>query len=141
MTRMSKCVPPHAGTRGAFSSAGMLSSTQSPSIGALHHPYQGPPEARPSGRALEAADFSASAASGVRCAEKGCVFPAAVGPGGICLYHERERREPGCFHSRQPSQLLLERAKFGLLVSDYEEARARDRKLWRWLREMPEEIA
>ncbi len=74
-----------------------------------------------------------------RCLEKGCVFPAVSSVGGICYYHTLEQREPGCFRSYQPSRLLLEKAKFGLLCPGFENDRARDRRLLGGLREKLEE--
>src|SRR2546425_4722105 len=46
-----------------------------------------------------------------RCGQKGCIFPARPGGSRLCAVHELEQREPKCFHSRQPSSLLLEQAK------------------------------
>lgn len=72
-----------------------------------------------------------------RCTEKGCVFPQARPGGGKCRQHERQFREPDLFTTRQPSVLLLDRAKFDFPESGFEEqeARANDRrnlaKLWR----------
>lgn len=63
-----------------------------------------------------------------RCAEKGCVFPAS-GPGGWCLHHERQRLEPSLYHSRQPTSLVIARAKFGPAKEEPElEFRQRDRR-------------
>jgi hypothetical protein len=48
-----------------------------------------------------------------RCVEKGCVFPAAPGPEGKCLHHQRQQHEPGLYSSHQPSSALVARGKFG----------------------------
>ena len=48
-----------------------------------------------------------------RCVEKGCVFPAAPGPEGKCLHHQRQQHEPGLYSSHQPSSALVGRGKFG----------------------------
>jgi len=48
-----------------------------------------------------------------RCTEKGCVFPAAPGPEGKCLHHQRQQQEPGLYSSHQPSSALMARGKFG----------------------------
>lgn len=49
-----------------------------------------------------------------RCVEKGCVFPAEGGPGGRCMHHERQRREPALYHSHQPTSWVVAQAKFGV---------------------------
>ena len=48
-----------------------------------------------------------------RCAEKGCVFPAAPGGNGRCLNHRRELDEPALYGSRQPSSAMVARGKYG----------------------------
>jgi hypothetical protein len=63
-----------------------------------------------------------------RCAEKGCVFPAASASNPLCAYHQREQREPSLFRSQQPSMLLLDRAKFGDESSEEDLTRSRDRR-------------
>lgn len=63
-----------------------------------------------------------------RCSQKGCVFPAAPGGDGRCLYHNREQREPSLFSSYQPSRLLADQALFGPVALDIENARLRDRR-------------
>lgn len=50
---------------------------------------------------------------GGRCVEKGCVFPAAPGPEGKCVHHQRQQHEPGLYCSHQPSSALVARGKFG----------------------------
>ena len=62
-----------------------------------------------------------------RCCRKGCVFPAQPGGHGECAFHRREWLEPGCFHSQQPSFLLLDQAKFGLPDSEPDDTRVKDR--------------
>ena len=62
-----------------------------------------------------------------RCRQKGCVFPGLPGGQGECAYHRRQTLEPDCFHSQQPSFLLLEQAKFGLPDSEPQDERLRDR--------------
>lgn len=91
--------------------------------------------AEPAG-ALQGADRRGSQLFSERCVEKGCIFPAIRGPRGICLYHDRQQREPSCFHSQQPSHLLLERAKFGVTDPEAEHTRVRDRRLLVSLREV-----
>ncbi len=66
---------------------------------------------------------------GGRCGQKGCIFPARAGGSCLCALHELEQREPKCFHSRQPSSLLLEQAKFGIVNPELASGRARDRRL------------
>lgn len=66
--------------------------------------------------------------SSPRCQEKGCVFPAAPSGAGRCEYHERQRIEPVLFSSQQPSNLLLERAKFGPADPEPDDARRRERR-------------
>lgn len=72
-----------------------------------------------------------------KCTEKGCVFPQARPDSGKCRQHERQSREPDLFVTRQPSVLLLDRAKFDFPESGFEEqeSRANQRrnlaKLWR----------
>lgn len=63
-----------------------------------------------------------------RCNEKGCVFPSASSASKKCFYHDRQGREPAFFHSRQPTTLLLDRAKFGLADPD-DDARHDRRRL------------
>ncbi len=63
-----------------------------------------------------------------RCAEKGCIYPAGPGETGRCLQHQRQQREPALFHSRQPSMILLDCAKFGLPEEEPEDSRFRDRR-------------
>jgi hypothetical protein len=70
-----------------------------------------------------------------RCAEKGCVFPANSTTSGLCAYHDREQQEPALFRSQQPSQLLLDRAKFGMEVSEEATTRSQDRRRMARLRE------
>ncbi len=102
--------------------------------GAARH--AGPPGTPPDGAGL-----AGSYLSGQRCSEKGCVFPAAWGDTGKCLHHHRQQREPGFFHSHQPTMLLLDRAKFGLPDSEPEDSRAQDRRrlaaLWEAFLEGP----
>jgi hypothetical protein len=69
-----------------------------------------------------------------RCSVKGCVFPAASGEGN-CVQHDRQRQEPSLFSSRQPSMLLLDRAKFGSLDSEPDDSRANDRRRLAKIRE------
>jgi hypothetical protein len=69
-----------------------------------------------------------------RCSVKGCVFPAASGEGN-CVQHDRQRQEPSLFSSRQPSMLLLDRAKFGSLDAEPEDSRANDRRRMAKIRE------
>jgi len=64
-----------------------------------------------------------------RCGQKGCIFPARPGGSRLCAVHELEQREPKCFHSRQPSSLLLEQAKFGIVNPELASGRVRDRRL------------
>jgi hypothetical protein len=47
---------------------------------------------------------------------------------GRCLHHDRQLHEPVLFNSRQPTQLLLDRAKFGLPNSEPDDSRAADRR-------------
>lgn len=67
-----------------------------------------------------------------RCTEKGCVFPQARPDSGKCRQHERQFREPDLFVTRQPSVLLLDRAKFDFPESGFEEqeSRAHQRRNW-----------
>ena len=70
-----------------------------------------------------------------RCSTKGCVFPASPGGAGRCLYHEIEELEPVHFASRQPTQWVLEQAKFGLPDEECDASAARDRRRLAALRE------
>lgn len=76
-----------------------------------------------------------------RCSEKGCVFPQSRPGCAKCRQHERQSSEPDLFASRQPSVLLLDRAKFGVPDSDVDDqgSRATDRrniaKLWQSFQE------
>jgi hypothetical protein len=72
-----------------------------------------------------------------RCSEKGCVFPAIWGETGRCRQHDRQYCEPALFRSQQPTMLLLDRAKFGMLDSESEQQQAgsRDRRRLAKLRE------
>ena len=63
-----------------------------------------------------------------RCAEKGCIYPAGPGESGRCRQHQRQQHEPTLFHSRQPSMILLDCAKFGLPEEEPEDSRFRDRR-------------
>lgn len=76
----------------------------------------------------------ATALDGLRCSEKGCVFPAGWRV-GKCLHHDRQQREPALFCSRQPSVLLLDRAKFLLPNGGSEDPHGRDRRRLAALRE------
>jgi hypothetical protein len=77
-----------------------------------------------------------------RCSSKGCVFPAPGGGSGKCWQHQREELEPKHFLSRQPTYLVLDRAKFGLPDEEYDSSRARDRRRLAELREQfLEEVA
>jgi hypothetical protein len=66
--------------------------------------------------------------SSTRCALKGCIFPAHPDSPGRCLYHQREREEPKMFETRQPTQLVLGQAKFGLPEREPDEWRFRVRR-------------
>ena len=63
-----------------------------------------------------------------RCSVKGCIFPAASASGKLCLIHHLTETEPKLFLSVQPSMMCLDRAKYGIAESEYDDARARDRK-------------
>ena len=63
-----------------------------------------------------------------RCIERGCIYPAGPGESGRCLQHQRQQHEPALFHSRQPSMILLDCAKFGLPEEEPEDSRFRDRR-------------
>lgn len=77
-----------------------------------------------------------------RCCEKGCVFPAAQRTKGVCLHHHHERREPGLFHSLQPTGLLMDAAKLGLPNTQRDRSRLQDRRRLAEIRErFLEEIA
>jgi len=84
--------------------------------------------AAPTGRTLQRPGNSSTDFPGPRCREKGCVFPAGLGMAGRCLHHDRQLHEPVLFNSRQPTQLLLDRAKFGLPNSEPDDSRAADRR-------------
>lgn len=68
--------------------------------------------------ALSGSDFPFPAASAVtdlavptrRCAERGCVFPAAGCDSQYCVHHRRQEMEPALFHSRQPTWLIIHRS-------------------------------
>jgi len=64
----------------------------------------------------------------LRCAEKGCIYPAGPGESGRCLHHQRQLREPALFETRQPSMILLDCAKFGLSEVEPDDSRFRDRR-------------
>ena len=70
-----------------------------------------------------------------RCSTKGCVFPASAHGRGKCSQHALEELEPTHFLSCQPTQLLLDRAKFGLPDEECDNSRARDRRRLAALRE------
>jgi hypothetical protein len=70
-----------------------------------------------------------------RCSTKGCVFPASARATGKCRLHEFEELEPAHFLSRQPTQLLLDRAKFGPPDEVCDSSGARDRRRLAALRE------
>ena len=63
-----------------------------------------------------------------RCSTKGCVFPASAHGTGKCWHHELEELEPTHFLSRQPTQLVLDGAKFGLPDEECDNSRVRDRR-------------
>ena len=63
-----------------------------------------------------------------RCAEKGCVFPAASSQSAKCAYHERQMEEPVLFSSQQPSRLLLDPARVSPAGEEYDAERKRDRR-------------
>ncbi|MBI4167087.1 MAG: hypothetical protein HY508_15280 [Acidobacteria bacterium] len=63
-----------------------------------------------------------------RCSVKGCIFPAASVGGSLCLIHHLAEKEPTHFLSVQPSALCLDRAKYGIAESDFDDSRARDRR-------------
>lgn len=71
-----------------------------------------------------------------RCGEKGCVFPVAPGTMGRCLHHDRQRHEPVLYQSRQPTSLVLEQAKFGLEVTEFDHSRGIDRRRLAFEREV-----
>ena len=73
-----------------------------------------PPQGNSSILPPEGPEFAGVQIPAQRCNEKGCVFPAAWRDSGKCRQHDRQRREPALFHSRQPSTLLLDQAKFGV---------------------------
>jgi len=62
-----------------------------------------------------------------RCRHKACVFPVQSGAHGECAYHRRQRSEPRCFQSLQPSSLLLDQARFGLPDTEPDDGRVQDR--------------
>ena len=70
-----------------------------------------------------------------RCSTKGCVFPASAHGRGKCSQHALEELEPTHFLSCQPTQLLLDQAKFGLPDEECDNSRARDRRRLAALRE------
>jgi hypothetical protein len=70
-----------------------------------------------------------------RCSTKGCVFPAAVQGMGKCWLHQLEELEPRHFLSCQPTQLVLDQAKFGLPDEECDNSRVRDRRRLAALRE------
>jgi hypothetical protein len=77
-----------------------------------------------------------------RCSTKGCVFPASAHGTGKCWHHELEELEPTHFLSRQPTQLVLDQAKFGLPDEGCDNSRVRDRRRLAALREQfLEEVA
>jgi hypothetical protein len=63
-----------------------------------------------------------------RCSVKGCIFPAARASGTLCLLHDLAERGPRHFLSVQPSSMCLDRAKYGIAESDYDNSRPRDRR-------------
>jgi len=63
-----------------------------------------------------------------RCSIKGCIFPAASAHGTLCLFHELAEKEPMHFLSVQPSTMCLDRAKYGIAETEYDNSRARDRR-------------
>jgi len=63
-----------------------------------------------------------------RCSIKGCIFPAASAHGALCLLHDLAEREPNHFLSVQPSTMCLDRAKYGIAETEYDNSRARDRR-------------
>jgi hypothetical protein len=63
-----------------------------------------------------------------RCSVKGCIFPAQSGGGELCLIHHLTEKEPKLFLSVQPSLMCLDRAKFGIAESEFDDARGRDRR-------------
>jgi hypothetical protein len=70
-----------------------------------------------------------------RCSTKGCVFPASPHGAGKCWHHELEELEPAHFLSRQPTQFVLDQAKFGLPDQECDASGARDRRRLAALRE------
>ncbi len=90
--------------------------------GALHIPPAKKPER------------SSLYASIPQCSEKGCVFPAAWPESRQCRQHCRQDREPALFRSCQPSMLLLDRAKFGVVEGE-DEPRPDDKRRLSKLRE------
>ena len=63
-----------------------------------------------------------------RCRAKGCIFPVHGEGETRCAHHQREECEPKLFLSLQPSNFLLDQAKFGVPEKDYDYSRARDRR-------------
>jgi len=63
-----------------------------------------------------------------RCCAKGCIFPVHGEGETRCAHHQREECEPKHFLSLQPSNFLLDQAKFGVPEKDYDYSRARDRR-------------
>ncbi|TAM78678.1 MAG: hypothetical protein EPN47_20010 [Acidobacteria bacterium] len=64
----------------------------------------------------------------VRCAEKGCVFPASSFGYGMCVYHIHQQEEPALFRSHQPTGMLLDPARILPTEKEYEGSRKRDRR-------------
>ena len=70
-----------------------------------------------------------------RCAEKGCVFPAAPKGQGKCLHHYRQVSEPMVFSSHQPTRVVLERGRLGAPEAEVDTSRNRDRRQLAAIRE------
>lgn len=84
---------------------------------------------------LEDPDIFPLNSSGLRCSERGCVFPALPHSMGRCFYHDRVQKEPALFRSCQPTLALLDQAKFGLPDTLPDDSRSRDRRRLAALRE------
>jgi hypothetical protein len=64
----------------------------------------------------------------VRCAEKGCVFPASSAGHKKCVYHMHQQEEPVLFRSHQPTGMLLDPARTMPTEKEYDGSRKRDRR-------------
>ncbi|GEM_PF-2358547 len=118
---------------GMLNQSGMLKTTTHPIPASLVLAPPGELRWKPSNPGE--AEIAVPLPSNPRCAERGCVFPAAPDTAGMCLHHYRQIQEPILFASHQPTRAVVERGRFGIPEHEVDTSRLRDRRRLAALRE------